>query len=358
MAREQLLVARRVCRSFCALTRGSGWAHPEPERHVSKFRKETATFDDYYEMLVDTVRNEAYARAIRAVVLPGDVVVDLGAGLGFLSFLAARAGAKKVFAIEQSNAVAMGREVAKANGLDHIVEFVEVSSTEFVLREKADVIVSETLGSFGVDENTLEFIIDARERLLANGGQLLPRRLRLFLAPIYAPERREMSKFWTEVEGVDFTVALDASIERMSLCSIARSQLLTKPQVFADIDFMKVQSPSVSGELTFDFDKWATVHGIGGWFEAELSEGITIHTSPHCTPTHWSQVIFPLRKRLKFAPGDQLHLKLGVEPDVSTFDEVNLSYQVERLRTGAEPLRNDPCLCGSTKPHKKCCGKR
>ncbi|MDX2316382.1 MAG: 50S ribosomal protein L11 methyltransferase, partial [Gammaproteobacteria bacterium] len=203
---------------------------------MSRFRKETASFNDYYEMMIDTVRNSAYARAIRQVVRPGDVVIDLGAGPGLLSCLAAQAGAKKVYAVEQSDSAWLGRAVVEANGLDDIVEFVQMSSFDFELEEKADVIVSETLGSFAVDENTLRFTIDARDRLLAEGGTLLPRRVKMLVTPVFAPERCEMTKFWRDVEGIDFRVAVAKSEARMSLASIARSQLLAEPQVYADID--------------------------------------------------------------------------------------------------------------------------
>ena len=44
----------------------------------------------YRRMLADDVRLRAFHRAIRATVRPGDVVVEIGAGLGTYSFFAAR----------------------------------------------------------------------------------------------------------------------------------------------------------------------------------------------------------------------------------------------------------------------------
>lgn len=50
---------------------------------------------------VDAHRTDLFARAIAESVRPGDIVVDLGTGFGLLALLAARAGASRVYAIEQ-----------------------------------------------------------------------------------------------------------------------------------------------------------------------------------------------------------------------------------------------------------------
>ena len=52
-------------------------------------------------MIADTVRVEAYRRAITTVA-ENKIVIDVGAGTGILSIMAVKAGATKVYAIENS----------------------------------------------------------------------------------------------------------------------------------------------------------------------------------------------------------------------------------------------------------------
>ena len=80
-------------------------------------RKQLQLFDDHYDMLADGVRMTAYAEAIRRTVRPGDRVLDLGAGLGILGFMALKAGAAHVYAVEKSDSIDLpGSEPTKPLG--------------------------------------------------------------------------------------------------------------------------------------------------------------------------------------------------------------------------------------------------
>ena len=77
-------------------------------------------------MLQDTTRTGAYYNAIcdqaRAANFHGKVVMDVGTGTGILAMFAAKAGAKKVYAVEASAIASTAKELVKANGLDQVVE--------------------------------------------------------------------------------------------------------------------------------------------------------------------------------------------------------------------------------------------
>ena len=109
------------------------------------------------------------------MVRPGDVVLDVGAGSGILSMFAARAGAARVYAVERTTVAVMAQELAAANGFADVIEVIQGDMMDIELPERVDVIVSEWLGGFGIDEGMLPPVIAARERWLKPGGVMIPR---------------------------------------------------------------------------------------------------------------------------------------------------------------------------------------
>jgi SAM-dependent methyltransferase len=101
---------------------------------------------DYGAMIADEVRMDAFVRALRQAVKPGAVVIDIGTGTGIFALLACRFGARRVYAIEPSDAIQVAREIAAANGCADRIEFIQAMSTQVTLSERADVIISDLGG--------------------------------------------------------------------------------------------------------------------------------------------------------------------------------------------------------------------
>jgi 16S rRNA G966 N2-methylase RsmD len=105
-------------------------------------------------MVADRPRTDAFAAAIREVVRPTDVVLDVGTGTGILAMLAARAGARKVYAVDQSDIA----DAAARGGLQSLEKplMVYVSSQAHSSVEKAALLAGfgrENLRVIPVDEN-------------------------------------------------------------------------------------------------------------------------------------------------------------------------------------------------------------
>ena len=303
---------------------------------TTRSRKALTLFDDYFEMMSDRVRMDAYARAIEATVGEGDVVIDLGAGLGILSLLAARAGASRVYAIEKGSAAELAKRVAKANGLDDRIVFVDEHSLDAVLPEPADVLVSETLGSFALDENTLGFTIDVRNRLLGDGGRMVPQRLEPWLAPASLPDQFEKVLFWRDVAGFDYSPAVDEMLSRMSLASVLPEQLMALPQAFAHIDLRTAEADRVGAKRLFPIRQAGLVHGLAGWFRAWLTDEICIDTAPGKDATHWRQAVFPYREPVQVIAGDVMEVTLGIEPKSARSDDTLVRYTFRCTQLGRQ----------------------
>lgn len=137
-----------------------------------------AHFGIHHSMLSDKVRTESYRDAIlkNAAVIKDKVVMDLGCGTSILSMFASKAGAKTVYAVEQSEIIYQAMEIAQTNNFSNI-KFVKgrLEDVEFPT-DKVDVIVSEWMGYFLLFEGMLDSVIYARNNYLKPGGLLLPNR--------------------------------------------------------------------------------------------------------------------------------------------------------------------------------------
>ena len=79
------------------------------------------------EMLKDSVRTKAYMKSIinNPHLFKDKIVMDIGSGTGVLSIFAAKAGAKKVYAIENAGISNVSEEIIKQNGLENIIKVMK-----------------------------------------------------------------------------------------------------------------------------------------------------------------------------------------------------------------------------------------
>src|SRR4029077_3652773 len=140
------------------------------------------SLDEFGEMIGDTLRFPAYCEAIARAVKPGDSVVDIGSGPGIFALLACKAGAKQVYAIDTESVVEFGRQFAAANGLTGRIEFLRGDSRQILLPERVNVIVSDIRGALPLFGQGIHTLNDARTRLLAENGRMIPERDTFFAA--------------------------------------------------------------------------------------------------------------------------------------------------------------------------------
>lgn len=122
----------------------------------------------FLPMLNDRSRNIFYKHAIDKSV-KDKVVCDVGTGTGLLSILSAKAGARKVFAVERDPQRARyAKNIIEELGL---TDTVEVINDDFLnLDIPADIFVSETINTQIFGEDILQIAEHARKQ----GGVFIP----------------------------------------------------------------------------------------------------------------------------------------------------------------------------------------
>jgi predicted O-methyltransferase YrrM len=102
---------------------------------------------EHARMLHDDRRTGDYVEALAEAVRPGDVVLDIGTRSGVLAIAAARAGARRVYAVEASDIAEVAERVFATNGVQDKVTLIPGWSRHIELPEPADLLVSDQRSS-------------------------------------------------------------------------------------------------------------------------------------------------------------------------------------------------------------------
>lgn len=269
-------------------------------------------------MIADGVRMRAYAAALQSAVRPGSTVMDIGAGTGVLTLLACRYGAARVYAIDPNPAVSLVREAARLNGVEDRVVVVADVSTSFTPDRPIDVVVSDLRGVLPFWEGHIESIADARDRLLAPGGVLIPEADVVQLCVISAPEKyAELVRPWENVEyKVDLSAARVWALNSWLKYRFEPGQLLTPAVPGAVIDYREVTTADsrFAADVEIPVTRSGVAHGVGAWFDARLSGEIGFSNAPGEPDALYGRAFFPWEQPVELSEGWTVHVHLGAWP--------------------------------------------
>lgn len=287
--------------------------------------------DEHRLYLSDQPRLEAFDAAIRAVVRPGDVVADLGCGTGILGLMACRAGAAQVFAVDGGSMLDVARRVARANGCADRIVHLHGHSSRIDLPQRVDVLLADQIGRMGFEAGVVEFFDDARRRWLKPDGRVVPQSTTTWLAPVEAADLWARVQFWDSApHGFDFSCVHDGAANTGYPCAFETRQLLGegKPAVTFDLTRPQPATGAAAGEVALHVAREGVMHGLAGWFTAELAPGITMTNAPGATTRIFRQNAFlPLDPPVPVRVGDSVHVRIMVRPA-----ELILVWRVTVLR--------------------------
>jgi type I protein arginine methyltransferase len=271
------------------------------------------TIRNYGEMIADSARMDAYVRALRQTVRPGSVVLDIGTGTGIFALLACRFGARRVFAIEPSDAICVAQEIAAANGCADRIEFFQALSTQVTLPEPADVIVSDLRGILPLYQRHLVAMADARRRLLAPGGTMIPRSDTLWVAVIEATDLHDRAAAAWKENGfeLDMDAARRLAANEWRRATVRAEQIAAGPECCGTLDYSAVDQPDFTAVVHLRAAKAATAHGLCVWFDATLAEGVHFSNAPGKPSLIYGSAFFPWPRPVDLAADDAVTLKLS-----------------------------------------------
>ncbi|CAB4069336.1 unnamed protein product [Lepeophtheirus salmonis] len=212
-------------------------------------------------MLEDKPRTEAYRDAIlnNASLFKDKVVMDVGAGSGILSLFAAKAGAKRVYAVEASSISDPLKKIVELNGYGGVIQIVAGRAEDVEIPEKA------------------------RDKHLDT-------------------ENDEAKDYWNDVYGFNMSPMVENVRMKPEIVYIEDSNLLSEPKAVTKLNLNWVSEENVN-EISlrelFTLSQDGSFNSVVLWFDvtfdaASTDESITIHSStlstgPSSPSTHWKQ---------------------------------------------------------------------
>ena len=289
-------------------------------------------------MLEDRVRTDSVVAAIRRVVREGDVVLDVGAGIGINTMAAVRAGARRVYAIEAASLRQTAHRLFDANGLLDRITYIQGDALEVCLPEKADVLICDLSSGHPLDSYPFSVITSVRDRLLKVEARLIPLRMRVYALPISVPEA-----FAARYTYVPAAVTRWSDWYGMSLHRLSASDAEPRPRYLNPVDvrdWPRLTAPIPIATCDFpdtaDFPEtavqWARVrqsgelNGMMLYFDIDYSDLHVVSNHPDAgdRKVAWASPLY-------FSPGSTR---------VSAGDLVEVAYYFNRQKTPVVSFRS------------------
>lgn len=270
---------------------------------------------EYHRTLIaDAVRNAAFRDAMAKLITPGKTAVaDIGAGTALLGLIAAKLGAKEVFLYEAAEVAGVAHEVLKVNRAKQC-HLMPCHSTEMDDPPKVDLVVSETLGNYALEENIIATLDDARRRHLKPGGTIIPNRITQYIVPVISDRIYRELTVWNETGlAIDLSPCRTMSLNNVYVRTFNTDELLDggrAAKAWDVVDLSRDKRGSRKGEATFKIASPTTIYGFAYWWSADLAEGIALSTSPSAPKTHWEQLFFPLATPIEVGPQQSVVVSL------------------------------------------------
>ncbi|KAK6638504.1 hypothetical protein RUM43_006771 [Polyplax serrata] len=274
------------------------------------FEKDPVKYNEYmkaiYYALIDNIKPEEKDTKILTVMV-------VGAGRGPLvtaSLNAAyRADRKiKVYAIEKNPHAVVTLLAHKEEIWKDLVTVVATDMRNFNPPEKADILVSELLGSFGDNELSPE-CLDGAQKFLKDGGISIPQSYTSYVCPV------QTSKLYNEVRLIKLKDTHPLAQFETPYVVLQKNKYIIAPnQPLFTFHHPNKDDPIDNTRykiLTFDVEQDCVLHGFSGYFDTVLYKDIRLSIVPE---THsqgmfsWFPIFFPISEPVQLKASGKIEL--------------------------------------------------
>ena len=249
------------------------------------------------QCLQDEEKATAFDKVLKKVIKQDHHVLDIGTGSGILALIAARAGAKKITALEFDAFIAkIARKNFENNGYRPTIEVVttDARSISFPEGTMFDVVIMEMLTSGMVDE----FQVQATNNLHRHG----------YVGPstIFVPYKQET---YATLANIDYTLhgfRMEMVLHAWRYFRNLKKYECSKPLLLNSIDFSSIVDETFEATMHLQIEKGGIVNALWLSSKAYVDKKVILENTMSLNPP----VIIPIPER-RVARGDKLTLQVA-----------------------------------------------
>ncbi|KXJ79026.1 hypothetical protein RP20_CCG002711 [Aedes albopictus] len=278
------------------------------------FEKDPVKYILYQNAIEQALRDRVPAAEMQTRT---SIIMVVGGGRGPLVRAALNAAAKskrlaKIYVIEKNpNAIVTLSALINELWRDKNVELISTDMREFEPPEKADILISELLGSFGDNELSPE-CLDGAQKHLKPDGVSIPCKSTSYLNPCMT------TKIYNQIRSLEKSphgkdrIVTSRYMEGTYVAYLKNAYHIDNPQPvfeFVHPNRDPVIDNSRFKTLRFKSELDCVMHGFCGYFDSVLYKDITISIHPF---THtkglgsWFSMFFPLTEPVQIRAGEEI----------------------------------------------------
>lgn len=251
-----------------------------------------SSIDLITQCLTDEKRTLKFKQAIEEAVKPGDVVLDAGTGSSILALFAARAGAKKVIAVELDPYVAkLAQQNVVNNGCQDVIQ-VKVGDVRQLQQLKSgiqfDVVIMEMLTTGMIDEHQVSAINNLHEKGLIKEST------------IFIPKRQDTFVALSEMNFTTYDLTMRMIRHLWEPFPTGNFKFLVDTKILNSISFDKHNQTAFSWKDTFEIKESGTLNNLYLTSKTILNDAIGVGDTLSLN----APVVVPLEKDYAVKKGD------------------------------------------------------